>query len=772
MKKNLLFLFFLSSNFCLVVSQNVTITPVQIYPNHSYTPEEINDVVALSKSLEAQTKLVGISQNGNLTYDPIDKWPLGTWLRGYLSTQDSSVFFDDIMWYSGGECYDFSIGYWGSHPMIRHTGEQVRSMIHLYNRYYSGSNSGDYLNLIENGLNYLISAQTSTGSYINWNFRPSKYQPNIEGQIGPNQHHVYSTANALATMCEGYMFYNKHPNLNFSNMSGLYNAIENAANNLLSSTSECYSNSNFKGLMVWSLAKSYKITNNCEFLVKAVHISQTLINLQTKDASICNGIWQTGGPDGLVNHDTKIWYHLLIIKGLIETLDITPLTMHNFRVDLSNTIKRAVNHIILGRINLNINDPNRGTLRPIWVDPNCNTVSYDLAYNFASSVVEPVALLAYYSNYHQDLFTQQERTSLKNLLDLISTNANSFAIPSSNNQGAVSAFLNSKAMSYYADYSNAINTSQKVFNEDTPKIRNYDVNKITQRVVVGDFDRDGYKDDIAVFYDYGNSQTRIHMFKSTGSSFQYTGAAGYWQSTGYDVNLIKGRVVSGDFNNNGFEDDIAAFYDYGNNQSKIHVFLGNINNFIYTGANGYWNNSGYNANTITGRVLSGDFNNENKRNAIATFYDVGDEDARLHIWKYKPAYLIFPNRFEYQGPGGWWIDCLPYYDVQNLLRKHQPETDYFYSNVSQEKEFANTIKIFPNPSTNNVTISYQIDQVSEVSIILLTSTGSVLKTVFKGVQDEGNHIIPFNVSEFKPGVYYCIIKTENTSMSEKLVIIR
>jgi hypothetical protein len=44
-------------------------------------------------------------------------------------------------------------------------------------------------------------------------------------------------------------------------------------------------------------------------------------------------------------------------------------------------------------------------------------------------------------------------------------------------------------------------------------------------------------------------------------SFNYVGA-GWWKSSGYDSQRVKGRLVLGDFDGNG-KDDIAALYDYG-----------------------------------------------------------------------------------------------------------------------------------------------------------------------------------------------------------------
>ncbi|MCH2226029.1 MAG: T9SS type A sorting domain-containing protein, partial [Crocinitomicaceae bacterium] len=177
----------------------------------------------------------------------------------------------------------------------------------------------------------------------------------------------------------------------------------------------------------------------------------------------------------------------------------------------------------------------------------------------------------------------------------------------------------------------------------------YDANKVRWKVVSGDFDNDEFKDDIAVFYDYGGT-SRIHVFTSDGNEFTYQGNLGWWNG-GYQSHLFEGRVVSGDFDNDDFHDDIAVLYDYGDSQTRIHVWMSNSNEFIYSGATGWWGYGviGYDANKVTKRVVSGDFDNDNNFDDIAAFYDYGGT-TRIHVW------LSTGSGFTYMGGTGWWSD--------------------------------------------------------------------------------------------------------------------
>jgi hypothetical protein len=57
-------------------------------------------------------------------------------------------------------------------------------------------------------------------------------------------------------------------------------------------------------------------------------------------------------------------------------------------------------------------------------------------------------------------------------------------------------------------------------------------------------------------------------------SFNYVGA-GWWKSSGYDSQRVKGRVVSGNFDGVGGA-DIGMIYDYSNSVTRIHMLLSNV----------------------------------------------------------------------------------------------------------------------------------------------------------------------------------------------------
>lgn len=185
----------------------------------------------------------------------------------------------------------------------------------------------------------------------------------------------------------------------------------------------------------------------------------------------------------------------------------------------------------------------------------------------------------------------------------------------------------------------------------------YDTEKIKGRVVCGDFDEDNYEDDIAVFYDYGGSKTRIHTFLSNGiDEFIYSNSAGWWSYNYYYANAVTNRVVTGDFDNDGYNDDIATFYDYHSIYTRMHLFTSTGNDFQYSGSPGVWYGPSYKANNISKKVVSGDFDNDGVKDDIAAFYDNGSNGSRIDVWK-KNA-----TSFSHQS---WWSNQGYYADKVN-----------------------------------------------------------------------------------------------------------
>ncbi len=86
-------------------------------------------------------------------------------------------------------------------------------------------------------------------------------------------------------------------------------------------------------------------------------------------------------------------------------------------------------------------------------------------------------------------------------------------------------------------------------------------------VLSGDFTGQG-GDDLAIFYAYGGAQSGIFILPSDGQGFK--APKSWWNSGPGNWAGDASKVVAGDFNGGG-RADIGALYDYGNSQTGMHV---------------------------------------------------------------------------------------------------------------------------------------------------------------------------------------------------------
>ncbi|MDX3182759.1 FG-GAP-like repeat-containing protein [Streptomyces sp. NPDC052071] len=141
------------------------------------------------------------------------------------------------------------------------------------------------------------------------------------------------------------------------------------------------------------------------------------------------------------------------------------------------------------------------------------------------------------------------------------------------------------------------------------------------KLTAGDFDGDG-KDDVAVFYDSGTSDTgavsSLYTFTSTGTGFKAPRKS--WTTTG-GFNWAVSKVTSGDYNGDG-KDDVAVFYDNGTSDtgavSSLYTFTSNGTDFT---ARKTWTTTG-GFTWSAGQVTSGDYNKDGKDD-VAVLYNGG-----------------------------------------------------------------------------------------------------------------------------------------------------
>ena len=554
-------------------------------------------------------------------------WPDGAWERGYESLYSETYFVNEE---------SSSAGYWGSHPLYRRTSRFGRGHIHL------GAITGNSADLQaqRDAVDYLIDQQRSNGGYVYWRYRPNQYTGNYNDDILNNHTDPYPTAYALRMLAEHVLSGDTY---RIAETTAAIRAAADwlccFSWKIYKDEGDEGQNANNHGLAAWALSGAYKVTLDCKYRDEVRFITRNLINSQTTTPALREGLWETGGQDvGLVDgngdtiayawHDTRNYYHCFILRGLVEAFDITEDDDIYHKADLVSCINRAVNHVINYRFNPG--DPMDGGLRSYHTSVGGAILPSGYSYSAGISS-EPFLLLEYNMRRHPAYYSTAERTNVKDISNRLALEMNA--------TGSNGNHLD--AIAHYIRYTDSRITNAVVQGWHGANFY-YDANKITGRVVSGDFDNDGRFDDVAAMYDYGSGNSRIHVWESGSNHFDYQGGTGWWQSPSwYDANKVTQRFVSGDFDRDGWHDDIAAIYDYGNFKTKIHVWLSDGNQFQYQGGNGWWNITGYDANQVTGRVVSGDFDRDGRHDDIGAFYDYGNNETRLHIWESDGGQFIY-----------------------------------------------------------------------------------------------------------------------------------
>ncbi|MEM9991784.1 MAG: T9SS type A sorting domain-containing protein [Bacteroidota bacterium] len=74
-----------------------------------------------------------------------------------------------------------------------------------------------------------------------------------------------------------------------------------------------------------------------------------------------------------------------------------------------------------------------------------------------------------------------------------------------------------------------------------------------------------------------------------------------------------------------------------------------------------------------------------------------------------------------------------------------------------------------NPFYINTAISYQLAQTEAVAVSVYDMTGKRIRTLFEGMQEEGEHELTLDGGDLEAGVYYIVLTNGKTKVSKKIV---
>ena len=94
----------------------------------------------------------------------------------------------------------------------------------------------------------------------------------------------------------------------------------------------------------------------------------------------------------------------------------------------------------------------------------------------------------------------------------------------------------------------------------------------------------------------------------------------------------------------------------------------------------------------------------------------------------------------------------------------------YVSDIKSNSENIFRLKVFPNPATDHISISFVLEKNCNVEVNLLDLNGTKAATLFTGKLPSGEH--HFRWSAKKPGIYFLQIKTGEQNLEKKVVFLK
>ncbi len=231
-------------------------------------------------------------------------------------------------------------GSWGSgygkavkppvfHPLVRDMARRILAYIDAY----QVTQKAIYRQRAKEGLDYLLKEQQPDGQFIWW------YGDPVKGRKGGGAS-LYVTAIPTAALVEGYKL-TKDPR---------YLAAANKAAEHMCGVPNVR-NANYNLFATWGLAANYEVTKNDRYLQRSTEFALHAIKGQ-----LPSGMWSD-------SHNQKVWYHGIILRGLVKLLSVMP-DDHPARPKIRQATYRTLNQLRLrqtpdGRMHITPSDKSK-----------------------------------------------------------------------------------------------------------------------------------------------------------------------------------------------------------------------------------------------------------------------------------------------------------------------------------------------------------------------------------------------------------------------------
>jgi hypothetical protein len=77
---------------------------------------------------------------------------------------------------------------------------------------------------------------------------------------------------------------------------------------------------------------------------------------------------------------------------------------------------------------------------------------------------------------------------------------------------------------------------------------------------------------------------------------------------------------------------------------------------------------------------------------------------------------------------------------------------------------------YPNPASSSTTITYELGNAGNASLIFMDVAGREIRTAFNESKPAGKYSLTVNCSDLGPGIYYYRLNAGNFTQTRKMVI--
>ncbi len=183
---------------------------------------------------------------------------------------------------------------------------------------------------------------------------------------------------------------------------------------------------------------------------------------------------------------------------------------------------------------------------------------------------------------------------------------------------------------------------------------------------------------------------------------------------------------------------------------------------------------------------AGDYKSYLYNNNIDTDSIYGEWEGEDNIFEEDPGFyldtyhLMASSPCKDEGTDDVSIDDNFYYapeiDFDGEARPYDGDIDmgadewYPYTSVNHSFATIETpIRIFPNPAISFVTAKFDLPKAGEVELSIHDLDGRKVAMIKKGHFSKGSHQVQLDATRLKPGIYFCTLKTNNGTSTQKIV---